>query len=699
MHYFRIQADLWPKHLESAKQAGLNTISSYVPWSLHEQIEGQPDFHGKYAANLNLEQFIRLCKTMGLNLILKPGPYILAELTMHGIPKWFFENYPDALACDANGKPYPVHYTCLSHPDYIQKVMQWYDAVMPLICANQLSAGGPIVMIQVCNEVGLFQWLAGSGDYSTCSVRAYHDYLHSIYGDITTLNRLYGTDFPSFDQIPAPAGKVKSKADHFAYRDWENFHRRFYAEYIGRLIEEIRRRNVDVPLFHNVPGWVYSRAKNMPVCLSMYHELSRLYPDVLLGVDHIPENPSYRNFHDDRLINAFTKALQNNHGPTYIAELQAGTREANVRVYPNEMELFYKACLANGAVALNYYMFSQGQNPPGWGIYDSSFYLQTPLDVKGRPSENYPVIRHISEIIKTHGQNLCESQTNARQALVFYPPYYYREFTCPLFTGENLDDRSLIDCRLDPRMVTDELLFDSLGKLLAMDNQEYDAVDITNSDTAQLDPYKQIWAACTEQMDAKSQQKLLEYVHRGGHLICFPTLPKLDLDANPCTILADGLGISSSGISQDSDGMICWTGTHEEIHAISYVETFITKKGEIFALTRDKKACGIKVNRGKGSAAILGTGFIYQAAAHKKAWQHLSLDMNFKGPLTCDNPLIITRTRFHNNNGGFFFMLNYHNHPLDGKILPNKESFHLPPFSGLILPFDLHEDYITFTGF
>jgi site-specific DNA-methyltransferase (adenine-specific) len=27
-----------------------------------------------------------------------------------------------------------------------------------------------------------------------------------------------------------------------------------------------------------------------------------------------------------------------------------------------------------------------------------------------------------------------------------------------------------------------------------------------------------------------------------------------------------------------------------------------------------------------------------QAAAHKQAWQHLSLDINFKGPITCDNP-------------------------------------------------------------
>ena len=688
MHYFRVNAELWQKHLELIKQAGLNTVSSYVPWSLHEQIEGEADFAGRYAANLNLERFIELCKKTELNLILKPGPYILAELSMHGLPRWFFKNYPDALACDSNGKPYPVGYACLRQPDYLRKTMQWYDAVMPMIAANQLSNGGPIAMIQVCNEVGLFQWLNGCGDYSSCSIKAYRQYLKKTYKTISALNERCGTDYHDFQEVIPPAGEVKTKAEHFAYRDWENFHRDFYAEYIGMLIREIRLREITVPLFHNVPGWVFGRAKTMPVCLSMYHKLSRLYPDILLGVDHIPENPSYRNFHDDRIINAMTKSIQGNRGPSYVAELQAGTREANVRIYPNEMELFYKTCLANGAVGMNYYMFSGGENPPGWGIYDSAFYLQTPIDVQGRVGESYPVIQRISGIVKTHGQRLCQCSTNAKQALAFYPPYYYREFLNPLFTGENLDDGSCVGRKLDWRMVTDELLFDGVGKLLAMDNQEYDFADITAAEANQLGGYKQIWAALTEQMDAESQKKLLEYVRNGGHLICFPTLPKFDLNALPCTILADGLGVKTEQIIENSDGIIYWTDTNQPIHGIGYIETFNAKSADIIAQTQNRKPCGIKVSCGKGSAAILGTGFIYQSAAHKYAWQKLGLADNFRGQFVCDNPLVITRTRLHKNGGGYFFMLNYHNQAIQTKTNFGGQFF-LPPFSGLVLAFDM----------
>ena len=54
----------------------------------------------------------------------------------------------------------------------------------------------------------------------------------------------------------------------------------------------------------------------------------------------------------------------------------------------------------------------------------------------------------------------------------------------------------------------------------------------------------------------------------------------------------------------------------------------------------------------------------------------------------CDNPLVITRTRLHKNGGGFFFMLNYHNQAIQTKTNFGGQ-FSLPPFSGLVLAFDM----------
>lgn len=696
IHYFRIDAELWPKHLALAKAAGLNTVSSYVPWSLHEQDEGIIDFEGKTSPNLNLAGFIALCDEIGLDLTLKPGPYILAELAMHGIPRWFFDGYPDALARDSRGKPYPVGYTCVKHPDFRRKTLKWYDAVMPLIAAHQSANGGPVTMVQVCNEVGLFQWLDGSGDYSETSLESYRAFLEGTYKTIDALNRHYGSGYAGFSEVRPPAGKAASRQDQLGYSDWEAFHRHFYDEYIGWLIDEIRKRGVTCPLFHNIPGWVYGRAKHMPVCISMYHKMARRYPELMFGVDHIPENPSYINFHDDRLINAFTRALQGNRGPTFVAELQAGTREANVRVYASEMELFYKGCLANGVVGMNYYMFSQGRNPAGWGIYDSMFYLQTPLDVDARPGDMYDMTKYVGQIVSTHGKRLCQCRNAAGQALVYYPPHYYDEFLRPLFTGENLEAPSAVGCSLDRKTVTETFLFEGVGKLLAMDNQAYDAVDITHISPEQLGRYRQLWVAATEQMDAESQALLLDYARGGGHLICFPTLPTMDLQAAPCTILADGLGVKTDEVMEDSDGMIRLAGCGEEIHAAGRIETFKAGSAEVIARTRGGKDCGMKVKCGKGSASIFGSGFCYQAVSHKTAWQRFGLSEDFKGGYTCDNKMVTTGTRLHEKRGGYLFMLNYHNQPLetraglDGAQLPaGSGQFHLPPFSGIVLAFDL----------
>ena len=254
MHYFRIEANRWKTHLEKMKNAGLNTVSTYIPWSLHEQIEGKPDFKGKYAPNLNLVRFIELCAEKGLCLTVKPGPYILAELVMHGIPKWFFDKYSGAAALDPDGNPHPIQHTCLSHPDYRQKSMQWYDAVLPLLASCQATQGGPVSFMQVCNEVGLFQWLSGSGDYCPQSVADYQNYLRTQYSSIQELNSAYGSNYGTFDAVLPPAGRVQSKADHLAGKDWHSFHRHFYAEYIRWLIAEIRSRGIEIPLFHNVPG-------------------------------------------------------------------------------------------------------------------------------------------------------------------------------------------------------------------------------------------------------------------------------------------------------------------------------------------------------------------------------------------------------------------------------------------------------------
>ena len=39
IHYYRMPPKMWDVHLKRAKEAGLNTVSSYIPWGWHEYEE------------------------------------------------------------------------------------------------------------------------------------------------------------------------------------------------------------------------------------------------------------------------------------------------------------------------------------------------------------------------------------------------------------------------------------------------------------------------------------------------------------------------------------------------------------------------------------------------------------------------------------------------------------------------------------
>ena len=71
-------------------------------------------------------------------------------------------------------------------------------------------------------------------------------------------------------------------------------------------------RGVTVPLYHNLPGWIYGHGYEFPVNITMYEDLFRDKSEIIFGVDHIPEFLSYRNMHDDRIINDITGAMQGN---------------------------------------------------------------------------------------------------------------------------------------------------------------------------------------------------------------------------------------------------------------------------------------------------------------------------------------------------------------------------------------------------
>ena len=205
IHYFRVRRELWDKHLEAAREAGLTTVSTYVPWAWHESEEGVFDFDGTSCPERDLKGWLQRCQAKGLTCIVKPGPFILAETRGAGLPDWFMEQYREEVKMrNRKGEIVPSDGVSLFNPKYLERVTRWYDQVMPLISKGEISAGGPIIMMQICNEIGVFSWLAHQGDYSE-NVRArFISYLSAKFKSIAEMNGLWGTVYPDFADVELP---------------------------------------------------------------------------------------------------------------------------------------------------------------------------------------------------------------------------------------------------------------------------------------------------------------------------------------------------------------------------------------------------------------------------------------------------------------------------------------------------------------
>ncbi len=138
LHYFRVHPDLWRDRIRRIADLGLNTVDTYVAWNFHQLREDRaPRFDGWR----DLERFIRIVGEEGLDVIVRPGPYICAEWSNGGLPSWL------------TAKDLAIR---SSDPAFTSAVARWFDELVPRLAALQAREGGPVVAVQVENEFGSY---------------------------------------------------------------------------------------------------------------------------------------------------------------------------------------------------------------------------------------------------------------------------------------------------------------------------------------------------------------------------------------------------------------------------------------------------------------------------------------------------------------------------------------------------------------
>ncbi|XP_033107748.1 beta-galactosidase-1-like protein 2 [Anneissia japonica] len=138
LHYFRVVPEYWRDRMIKMKACGLNTITTYVPWNMHEEVRGEFEFSGI----LDIVAFLRLAMELNFYVILRPGPYICAEWDFGGLPSWLLHD-PDMKIRS-------------TYPLFVDAVERYFDRLLPLVTPYQYHLGGPIIAVQVENEYGHF---------------------------------------------------------------------------------------------------------------------------------------------------------------------------------------------------------------------------------------------------------------------------------------------------------------------------------------------------------------------------------------------------------------------------------------------------------------------------------------------------------------------------------------------------------------
>lgn len=138
IHYFRIFPEYWRDRLTKLRACGFNTVETYTCWNLHEPEEGSFDFSGI----LDIDRFLSIAEELGLNIILRPGPYICAEFDFGGLPGWL-HRYPN-MRIRCNDKV------------FLEKVENYYKKLFSVISKHFPSNGGNIIMLQIENEYGSY---------------------------------------------------------------------------------------------------------------------------------------------------------------------------------------------------------------------------------------------------------------------------------------------------------------------------------------------------------------------------------------------------------------------------------------------------------------------------------------------------------------------------------------------------------------
>jgi hypothetical protein len=157
--------------------SGVNLVSFYIPWRLHERhLNGATefDFVGGYHPQTDVRHFLTLVKESNLKAIIKPGPFIHAEVQFGGIPNRIIFDEEVVRHTGRGGGILPSQGCALPSffdPKFKLEVQAWLYALSTQVLQEHID-DGTIMTFQLGNEgvLGELCYPIGMADVSSAAL-------------------------------------------------------------------------------------------------------------------------------------------------------------------------------------------------------------------------------------------------------------------------------------------------------------------------------------------------------------------------------------------------------------------------------------------------------------------------------------------------------------------------------------------------
>lgn len=532
LHYFRVRAEdfdagatwaMWAQSLDLMADAGMNLVTTYLPWDYHSPAPGTWDFSGAR----DVERFLTMACERHFWVVAKPGPLITGEWprgfgTFGAVPTWWKTAHPDSLAQNSKHEPYNYSLTgasdqvqpSLSAPAYLTSVREWYRQVLPRL---KPFLGKCLVALQVDNETNLF-WSRrfGDADYSPSAVAHFHAWLATRYGTIGALNARYGTSWTRFEDVepptssPGPTDEVKANP---AAADWYWAGQSFVQDYLRTLREELVQQGFAPPnvLFFTNDSPFALLEKDLVLHDTLLHDGRTKNAIGACGLDLYPKQDALSAALQDQPFQAdfFTRLYDQENdlatGPqewVYAAELQGGFYSLPLLgapdVKPEATESLLMRSVGRGLKGGAFYVIRDGLNLDG-SKYD---YLAA-IDQHGATTPRYEVMARWGRFLATYGADLSFAHAvNNRIAVVTNSA-----FAAP--QGGVLDEMERLTTIEEPAV---------MGWLVSA-GLSPEVVDLQLTAPEQLAKFKVAFYLNPDFQDDASARRLTSFANNGGMLV------------------------------------------------------------------------------------------------------------------------------------------------------------------------------------